>query len=116
MNAAYVYVVFCVATIAAGQLIFKYVGNRLSEVSLAGLVEHPGVLSVFAAGVALYGVSTVLWVLALRDLPLGRAYLFMALAFVLVPLGAWAIFGEALTPRYVAGALLVAVGIAISVS
>lgn len=116
MARAYLLVLICVAAIAGGQLIFKYVGNRLAVLSVRELASNPDVFLVFATGIVLYGATTILWVLALRDLPLHVAYVFMSLAFVLVPLGAWLVFGEALTPKYMAGALLIVTGILVSVS
>lgn len=114
MQTAYILVFVCVLALAAGQLIFKYVGSRVSSLAPAELLSQPDVALIFGAGVALYGVTTILWVLALRDLPLSRAYLFVALAFVIVPVGAWLVLGEKLTLNYFIGVALIVSGIVIS--
>ena len=116
MKLAYLLVLGCVAGLAVGQLIFKYVGNRIASLSWSELTAHPDVAAVFAAGVALYGVTTIFWVMALRELPLSRAYVFAALAFVLVPVGAWLVFGEKLTANYMIGVALIVTGIIVSAS
>ncbi len=115
MMRAYALVVVCVATIAIGQLIFKYVSMRLAGAQLSEILQHPDALALFALAVALYGISTVLWVIALRDLPLSRAYVFMALGFIIVPLGARLIFGEPLSLNYLMGTLMIAIGIVVTV-
>ena len=116
MKLAYILVFICVLALAAGQLIFKYVGNRIVDLSWRDLPAHPDIAAVFALGLLLYGATTVLWIMALRDLPLSRAYMFMSLAFILVPLAASAVFGEILTARFMAGALLIVAGIVVSAS
>lgn len=116
MKFAHLLVMLCVLALAAGQLIFKYVGNRISSLSWSDLAAHPDVAGVFALGIALYGATTILWVMALRDLPLSRAYMFAALAFVIVPIGAWLVFGEKLTVNYMIGAALIVAGIVVSAS
>ncbi len=114
MNKAYFWALLCMVGISLGQLIFKFVGNRLSGNSFTSLITQADILAAFSAGLVLYGVATIFWVLALRDLPLSRAYIFMALAFVLVPVGAWLVFGEALSLRYWAGVFLIVAGIVVS--
>lgn len=116
MKLPYLLVIISVFALAAGQLIFKYVANRISSLSLGELAGHPDVAGIFVLGLALYGATTVLWVMALRDLPLSRAYIFAALAFVLVPFGAWFIFGEKLTVNYMIGVALIVTGIVVSAS
>ena len=58
-----------------------------------------------------YGVATIGWVLVLRQAPLNRVYPFMALAFVLVPLGSRLFLGEALAPQYWIGVALLVAGL-----
>ena len=115
MMHAYALVAICVATIAVGQLIFKHVSLRLAGASLSEIHNHPDALAWLAFAVALYGVTTVLWVMALRDLPLSRAYVFVALGFIIVPLGARFFFGEPLSLNYLLGALMIVIGIVITV-
>ena len=60
---------------------------------------------------ALYGGATLLWVYILRTTPLSVAYPFAALSFIIVPIGAWALFGETMSWRYGLGMALIISGI-----
>jgi len=100
--------------IAVGQLLFKRVSMGLNgvhgaEAILTKLATDP----LFLLALALYGSATILWVLALREVPLSLAYPFTALAFVLVPLGAAVIFKEPVGARYFVGLVFVVGGICI---
>lgn len=83
----------------AGRL--QYIVSMLSDV---------GVLSCFGAAV----LAAVLWMLAIERLEVGLAYPFMALSFVLVPLGSMVLFGERVPPMQFAGLALIVAGITVS--
>ena len=68
------------------------------------------VLSALAAAV----VATVSWMLAIQRLELGYAYPFIALSFVLVPIGATALFGEPLPATQLLGIALIIAGVTVS--
>lgn len=95
----------------AGVAILLAVGQLLFKAASAHLVLGEGVsrllLSMFsvpmAVALVVYGIATVLWVVLLHSIPLSRAYPFVALAFALVPLAAWAFLGEPLSLRYLFG-------------
>ena len=91
----YVLVMFCVCALAAGQIIFKIVSGRIS--TLIDIFRDPGTLTIFAAAAVLYALSTLAWISALKSLPLSQAYLFMSFGFLLVPIAAHFVFGEALS-------------------
>jgi drug/metabolite transporter (DMT)-like permease len=59
----------------------------------------------------LYGLLTGLWVYLLTFTPLSRAYPFVALAFVLTPLLASRLFGEALKPSFFLGLAAIVAGL-----
>jgi drug/metabolite transporter (DMT)-like permease len=103
-----------VLTLAAGQLMFKWVAGRVPPISgLAGLQPlalHP----LFWAALALYGAATLLWVYLLQQIPLSRAYPFVALTFAIVPIGAAVLFGDKLTPRFLVGTAFILVGVYLS--
>lgn len=100
--------------VAAGQLLFKRVARDVSELTgIGAILRHIMVDPWFITATALYVCATILWILALRDMPLSRAYPFMALAFVLVPVGAFVFYGETLGIRYFVGLGLVLAGIAV---
>jgi drug/metabolite transporter (DMT)-like permease len=97
-----------------GQLSFKRVALGLGGVEgLFPIIRHLATDVWFVAALGLYGLSTLLWVTALRDIPLSKAYVFVALAIALVPIGAAMFFHERLEPRYYLGLLLVITGVVI---
>lgn len=109
----YLLVLTCVAVLAFGQILFKEFSLRLSK---SGGFMGLGVndVAVFALAGLLYAASSVLWVIALREIPLSRAYPFMALGYILVPLAAFALYGEHLTLRYFLGISIIVVGLMVT--
>lgn len=91
----------------AGQMLFKVAADSAGDRPL----PHALVNGWLLAAVGLYAGATVLWFAILRVTPLSVAYPFAALSFVLVPVGAWALFGEPLSLRYGAGLMLIILGI-----
>jgi drug/metabolite transporter (DMT)-like permease len=77
---------------------------------LLAMLTDPGVIS----GVGAAAVAAVLWILAIERLQVGYAYPFMALSFVLVPLGAMALFGERMPPTQFLGLGLIVSGVIVS--
>ena len=63
------------------------------------------------AGLASYAASLVLWLLALREVPLTVAYPFMGLALVFVALLAMVVLGERLSGAQLLGMAFVCVGL-----
>ena len=100
--------------IAAGQLMFKRTAQDIAEVSgTIAIIQRIMFNPWFITATGLYVAATFLWTIALREIPLSGAYPFMALAFVLVPVGAMLFFGERLDIRYFIGLALVLAGIAV---
>jgi len=99
-----------------GQLIFKAralshsaaTSNKLEY--LMAMFSDAGVLS----GLAAAALAAVAWVLAIERLEIGYAYPFMALSFVLVPLGAKLLLAEPLPPMQILGMALIVVGVTVS--
>jgi multidrug transporter EmrE-like cation transporter len=54
------------------------------------------------------------WMLAIEQLELGLAYPFMALSFVLVPIGSTVLFGDSLSPIRLLGLGLIVAGVTVS--
>jgi multidrug transporter EmrE-like cation transporter len=77
---------------------------------LIKMLTDPGVIS---ALVAVF-VAGLFWLLTLRRTDLGYAYPFMALGFVLVPVGSTVLFGERLPPLQIVGLALIVLGVGIS--
>lgn len=100
--------VACVVGLAAGQLLFKAGANQLA---LGNSLFSLRVLGWLAPALALYATTTLAWVWLLKSTELGKIYPVMALAFVLVPLGSYLLFGESFSPRYFAGVALIIAGL-----
>lgn len=100
------------ALIAAGQVLFKFTGARLAARDGADFLRvliDPYLL----AALGIYGAGTLIWISVLRHLPLGQAYPFMAMSFVMVPLASMYFFGEPLGLRYWLGAAMIIAGMVI---
>ncbi len=108
MKLYYLYTVICVFGIAVGQILFKLAANGFSK---SGSYFDKGSLLYLFLALCLYGVTTIGWVWILKHLSLVRAYPFMALAFVIVPLLAMFFLGENISFNYLLGALLIVCGI-----
>lgn len=102
-----------VLSISVGQMLFKIAAERANA---AHTLLAPNVLSVLSIAAALYAIATVVWVSALRYVPLTVAYVFMSLSFAIVPVLAAVFVHEPLTPRYVVGILLIMCGVVVSLS
>jgi drug/metabolite transporter (DMT)-like permease len=109
-----VLLVVSIALGAGGQLMFKAAARGLPAFAELGLVRL--VLTMFAtpmilAGFACFFVSSVLWILALRSVPLSVAYPMVALSYVIIFIGSHYLFAEPLGWRLWLGGLLIVCGI-----
>jgi len=103
-----------VAVGAVGQLILKAAVNSMGKLELSlstlvGLATNP--LLLLAMG--LYGVSAVLWLLALMRAELSFVYPFLSLTFMAVLVGSAALFNERVSVLRVAGFLIIISGLII---
>jgi drug/metabolite transporter (DMT)-like permease len=109
-NAALWMTFFVVLLIVAGQILFKAVANRAAASPDAGWFSH-WVNWQFVLALAIYGVATVLWIWVLRFVPLNVAYPIYALAFVILPVATYFLYGEVLGWQHVVGSLLIVAGV-----
>lgn len=106
-------IIFTVFLLAAGQILFKIASDNLI-ITARGFIPSlfdPAIL----VALAVYGVATVLWLIALKGMPLRVAYPFVALAFVIVPTLAHYLLGESVGWNTYVGALIIGVGVFVSV-
>lgn len=97
-----------VLMVCTGQLLFKLVGLRLHS----GLsIIDPKVWTMAILSMAIYGGATILWIAVLRTVPLVKAYPYMALSFVLVPLGGIFLYSEKVQWTYAWGVLFIFLGV-----
>ncbi len=101
----------CVTGIACGQLLFKKAAIAMAAAAGWQAQLFNGWLW---AALALYGIMTLLWIWILRHAPLHIAYPFMGLAFLVVPVLAWALLGEPLTWHTLVGGTLILAGVALT--
>jgi undecaprenyl phosphate-alpha-L-ara4N flippase subunit ArnE len=107
--------VVCVMMIAAGQILFKLAAGQWqidgwSWGTLKGFLS-PALIT----ALAIYGIATVLWVYALRVLPLSLALPLNAMVFFIVPLLAHWVVGEPLRAKTFVGAVVIMAGVLVSV-
>ena len=105
----------CVVLIAAGQMLFKIAAAQWridgwSWATVRGFLSPTMILALM-----LYGLTTILWVFVLHSVPLSVAYPIYALVFVLVPVAAHFLFGEALSWNTVIGGAIIMLGVVIAV-
>jgi multidrug transporter EmrE-like cation transporter len=110
-------VLFSVACSAVAQVMLKH-GMAQPAVQQAlgsgrALAVLPAVLSGAAvpAGLALYGLGALVWLLVLARLDVSVAYPFVALGFVVTMVLGCLLFGEALTLRKLLGTAAVMAGV-----
>ncbi len=102
------------ASMATGQILFKYGATQAGIVQgLQGWIDLL-LKPVIVLALTLYAFSTILWLWLLQKIPLTIAYPFAALAFLLVPIGAWIFFREPLNLRSLLGVCLILAGVIVT--
>jgi drug/metabolite transporter (DMT)-like permease len=102
--------IVCVLAICVGQILFKYVGVTFQNTRT---LLDPKVIAMSALALTIYGAATVLWIYLLRFIPLSRAYPYMALSFVIVPVFSAVLFREPLSLAYFMGTALILSGLVV---
>ncbi|WP_068635753.1 EamA family transporter [Thauera butanivorans] len=103
--------ILCVLGISLGQILFKKAAMTIVDASQWQQWVFNGWLIV---ALALYGITTLVWIWVLRHAPLHLAYPFMALAFLIVPCLGWLFMGEPVRLATWAGGALILLGITIA--
>ena len=101
---------------AGAQLLLKAGTNRIGEFafSLENIVPigmrvatSPPIL----AGLACYGVSVVVWILALSRVPVSVAYPLLSIGYIVNAVAAWYLFGESLGAQKLVGIAFIIAGV-----
>jgi multidrug transporter EmrE-like cation transporter len=101
---------------AAAQLLLKAGTNRIGEFAFSldnvvpigiKVASSPFVLG----GLACYGVSVVVWILALSRVPVSIAYPMLSIGYIVNAAAAWLLFGESLTAQKLVGIGFIVVGV-----
>ncbi len=104
---------------AAAQILFKFGANDLAGMALGSLFGHPlQILRLLLdpplfAGYCLYGLSTILLTLALRDGELSILYPVISLTYVWVTVLSVLIFKESMNAFKLAGITVIVLGVAV---
>lgn len=107
-------ILFTVFLLSVGQILFKLASENIILTS-AGIL--PSLLNIkLIVAFSVYSIATVLWLIALKGVPLRVAYPFAALAFFIVPTLAHFLLGEVLSWNTYVGASIIALGVIVSVS
>lgn len=102
--------VFCCTILgAAAQVLMKTGANHLVHPGLVGMATNLPLMG----GYCLYGISTLLLVLALKDGELSLLYPVIALTYVWVTVLSFLIFHDDINPWKLAGIVLIVTGVAV---
>jgi drug/metabolite transporter (DMT)-like permease len=110
---AHIYAIVAAALFCtvAGQLLFR--GAALAANKNATWLNLHS-MSLFAIAIVSYGVMTILWANALREVSLSRAFPIMALAYLIIPLAEHQLYGQPLPWNTLAGGGVIIAGIALT--
>jgi drug/metabolite transporter (DMT)-like permease len=111
--AAHLVAIGCVCAIAVGQVLFKLLANMLHSGRPIGSVN---VLATGAAAGVIYAGSTIAWIWLLQFIEISKVYPYFALAFIIVPIAGYLIFGEVISTKYMIGVALISAGIVLATS
>jgi multidrug transporter EmrE-like cation transporter len=102
--------VFCCTLLGAGaQILLKTGANQLVHPSVLGIITNLSLIG----GLSLYGVSTVLLVLALRDGELSLLYPVIALTYVWVTMLSFVVFHDRANPIKLIGIAIIVLGVGV---
>lgn len=102
--------VFCCTILgAAAQVLMKTGANHMVQPGLLGMATNLPLM----AGYCLYGISTLLLVLALKDGELSLLYPVIALTYVWVTILSFLIFHDDINPWKVLGIVLIVSGVGV---
>ena len=103
-----------IVMVVAGQFVMKLgvaqVG-RFGEMSTAGFLVKTLLNPWVLLGIALYGLSAIVWLGLISRVPLSVAYPMLSLAYVLVVFVSWLFLGEGMTALKWLGVFLIAIGV-----
>jgi len=108
----WILVIATVAGLSAGQVLFKLGAGHVNANAHDGILAWVNAPIVIA--VLLYAVCTVMWIGALRVLPLRVAYPVAALSYVIVPLLGHYFLRETLSVRTMIGSAIIVIGVVVA--
>ncbi|MBS0292718.1 MAG: hypothetical protein JSS01_09410 [Proteobacteria bacterium] len=103
--------ILCVLGISLGQILFKKAAASIAD---ATQWQQWAFNSWLITALALYGVTTLVWIWVLRHAPLHIAYPFMALAFLIVPCLGRLLLDEPIHMQTLLGGALILAGVTLA--
>jgi len=110
--------IFAQAGLACGQIALKIWAGRIAETGLDVFASWTSFIYVFVPGMivgVIYVFVMAMWLFVLKNMALSRAFLFVSLSFVFVPLLAHLFLKEAISAGTIVGTVLIIAGITIGV-
>ena len=92
--------------LSLGQILFKWSSVGLSLRDPRSLLSPE-----LFAGLVIYGIATVMWILVLKRMPLSLAFPFYGLTFLLVPVLAHYLLGERIGYQTFLGGAIIMAGV-----
>ncbi len=108
-------ILICVFGIACGQILFKLAAEFFPKSLLFTDILTFALNKYFLSALVIYGLATILWIYALKLVPLNVAYPFMSLAFVIVPILSYIFLKEVIEYKTLVGTLVIILGLLITV-
>jgi len=99
----------CTILGAAAQILMKTGANHMNQTGLLAMATNLPLM----AGYCLYGLSTLLLVVALKDGELSLLYPVIALTYVWVTVLSFLVFHDSINPWKLLGIALIVVGVAV---
>ena len=101
---------------AAAQLLLKGGTNRIGVITLdagnwTSTLARMAQEGYFVAGVALYGISLIVWIIGLSRVPVSIAYPMLSLGYIVNAIAAHYLFGEAVTAQRWLGIGFIVLGV-----
>ena len=101
---------------AAAQLLLKAGTTRVGEFQFSLENVLPIGIKIagqwpIIAGLACYGISVVVWIMALSRVPVSLAYPMLSIGYIVNAFAAWHLFGESLTAQKLIGIGVICVGV-----
>ncbi len=101
---------------AAAQLLLKAGTTRIGEFQFSLENVVPIGLKIatqwpIIGGLACYGISVVVWIMALSRVPVSLAYPMLSIGYIVNAFAAWWLFGESLTAQKLIGIAVIIVGV-----
>ncbi|RZT09247.1 Small Multidrug Resistance protein [Duganella sp. CF402] len=115
--ATFGFIVFGVLLNAVAQLLLKAGARNVGEIhlTLSNLVSvglRVATQLPIIGGLTCYVLSVVLWIIALSRVDVSVAYPMLSLGYVVTAIGAWYLFGEALSVQRLLAIFVILIGVA----